>query len=84
MYLECAISTPGCGSLSSCATVTFPCLFASKLVTSERFCVKTIAVCIATGYGPDDGMIGVRFSAEAGNFFDTASRPVLGPTQPPI
>jgi hypothetical protein len=41
--------------------------------------------CIATGYGLDDRMIGVRFPARAGNFlFDTMSRSPLGPTQPPI
>jgi hypothetical protein len=43
------------------------------------------AVGIATGYGLDDG--GGRSSSpgKAKNFlFSTASRPVLGPTQPPI
>jgi hypothetical protein len=40
---------------------------------------------IATGYGLDDPIIGVRFPAEAGNFlFDIKSRPDLRSTQPPI
>jgi hypothetical protein len=43
------------------------------------------SVGIATGYGLDDRMIGIRFSARAGNFlFDTISRPAVGPTEPPI
>jgi hypothetical protein len=43
------------------------------------------SVGVATGYGLDDRMIGVRFPAGLGIFiFDTASRTALGPTQPPI
>jgi hypothetical protein len=43
------------------------------------------SVRIATGYGLDDRMIGVRFPAGAGIFlFDTMSRPALEPSQPPI
>jgi hypothetical protein len=42
------------------------------------------SVGIATGYGLDDQMIGVRFPAKAWNIlFDTVYRPTLGPTQPP-
>jgi hypothetical protein len=37
---------------------------------------------IALGYRLDD--LGVRVPARAGNVFTTASRPALGPTQPPI
>jgi len=38
----------------------------------------------ATGYGLDDRMTRVRFPEGARNFFfDTVSRPALGPTQPP-
>jgi hypothetical protein len=39
---------------------------------------------IATGYGLNDRVFGVRFPAGAGIFLDTISRPALGPTQPPI
>jgi hypothetical protein len=43
------------------------------------------AVGIATGYGLDDRGVGVRVSVGGTNFhFSTASRPALGPTQPPI
>jgi hypothetical protein len=43
------------------------------------------SVGIATDYELDDRMIGVRLPAWAENFlFDRASRPALGPTQPPI
>jgi hypothetical protein len=41
----------------------------------------------ASGYGLDDRGSTVRFPAGGGNsffFFSTASRPILGPTQPPI
>jgi hypothetical protein len=40
------------------------------------------SVRIATSYGLNDRMIGVRFPPGAGNF--TVSRPALRPTQPPI
>jgi hypothetical protein len=36
------------------------------------------------GYGLEDQGLGIRFPAEAGNSFTTASRPALGPTHPPI
>jgi hypothetical protein len=40
---------------------------------------------MATGYGLDDQIIGVRSRRALGIFlFDTVSRPVLGTTQPPI
>jgi hypothetical protein len=43
------------------------------------------SVGIATGNGLDDRMIGVRFAAGLGILLIiTASRPALGPTQPPI
>jgi hypothetical protein len=43
------------------------------------------SVGIATDYGLDDRMIGVRIPPGLGIFFfDTASRPALGPTQPLI
>jgi hypothetical protein len=43
------------------------------------------SVGIATGYVLDVRMIGVRFPAGLGIFlFDTASKPALGSTQPPI
>jgi hypothetical protein len=43
------------------------------------------SVGMATGYGLDDRVIWVRFLEGTGNFlFATASRPALGPTQPPI
>jgi hypothetical protein len=43
------------------------------------------SVSIATGYGLDNWMIGVRFPVGAGNFFfNTMSSLALGPTQPPI
>jgi hypothetical protein len=41
------------------------------------------SVCIGTGYGLDDRMIGVRFPSGAVLFY-TVSRPALGPTQPPM
>jgi hypothetical protein len=43
------------------------------------------SVSIATGYGLDDQMNGVRFPVGLGVFlFDTMFRPALGPTQPPV
>jgi hypothetical protein len=43
------------------------------------------SVGIATDYGLDDGMIGVRFPGGLGILlFDIVSRQALGPTQPPI
>jgi hypothetical protein len=43
------------------------------------------SVGIALGYGLDDWISRVRFPVGAGNFsLTTASRTVLGPTQPPI
>jgi hypothetical protein len=42
------------------------------------------SVGIALGYGMDDGGSRVRFPARAGNFFITASRTALEPTQAPI
>jgi hypothetical protein len=43
------------------------------------------SVGIATDYRLDNRMIWVRFPTGTGNFiFSTASRPALGPTQPPI
>jgi len=43
------------------------------------------SVTIVTGYGLDDGCLGVRFPAGAGKFvFSTAFRPALGHTQPAI
>jgi hypothetical protein len=43
------------------------------------------SVSIATDYGLDDRMIGVRIPAGLGIFlFDTASTPALGPTKPTI
>jgi hypothetical protein len=43
------------------------------------------SVGIATGYGLDDRMIGVRFAVELRIFlFTTRCRPALGPTQLPI
>jgi hypothetical protein len=43
------------------------------------------SVGIATGYGLDDLMVGVRFPAGVGILlFDTVSRPVLGPKQLPF
>jgi hypothetical protein len=42
-------------------------------------------VSIATDYRPEDQMIRVQIPAGAGNFsLTTASRPALGPTQPPL
>jgi hypothetical protein len=41
------------------------------------------AVGIATGYGLDGRGVGVRVPVGS-RFFSTSSRPVLGPTQPPI
>jgi hypothetical protein len=38
---------------------------------------------IATGYGLDDGMAGVRVPVGS-RIFSTSSRPALGSTQPPI
>jgi hypothetical protein len=47
--------------------------------------IRDSSDCIATGYGLDDRMIGVRFPAGLGIFlFDTASIPAVRPTQPPI
>jgi hypothetical protein len=43
------------------------------------------AVGIANGYGLDGRWVGVRFAVGASFFLlSTSSRPVLGPTQPPI
>jgi hypothetical protein len=42
------------------------------------------AVGIATGYRLDDQGVGVRVPLGARFFSSTSSRPVLGPTQPPI
>jgi hypothetical protein len=47
-------------------------------------CITDSSVGIALGYGLDDRGYRVRFPAGAGNFFITASRPVLGSTHPPI
>jgi hypothetical protein len=38
----------------------------------------------ATGYRLEDQIIGVKFLAGAGNFFDTMYRVTLEPTHPPI
>jgi hypothetical protein len=54
-------------------------------LTTEMHNSRDGSVGIATGYALDDRMIGSRFPAGLGIFlFDTVSRPVLGPTQPPI
>jgi hypothetical protein len=44
------------------------------------------SVNIVSGYGLDDRAIEVRSPAEAKGFFPvaSASRPALGPTQPPV
>jgi hypothetical protein len=42
------------------------------------------AVGIATGYGLDDRGVGVRVLLGQDFHFSMASRPALGPTQPPI
>jgi hypothetical protein len=58
-----------------------------SIIPYETECVKRwdCSVGIATDYGLDNRMIGVRIPAGAGNFlFTTASRPALGPTQPPF
>jgi hypothetical protein len=41
------------------------------------------AVDIVTGYGLDDGGVGVRVQVVS-RIFSTSSRPALGPSQPPI
>jgi hypothetical protein len=46
---------------------------------------RNSVVGIATGYGLDDRGVRVRVPVGVKNFlFSTASRPALGPTQPPI
>jgi hypothetical protein len=51
----------------------------------DSFLSRSSSVGIATGYGLDDRLIGVRFPAGLGIFFfDTMSRPALWHTQPPI
>jgi hypothetical protein len=50
-----------------------------------RFVSRASSVPVAVAYGLDNRGTGVRFSAEARDiFYSTASRPPLGPTQPPI
>jgi hypothetical protein len=54
-------------------------------VISVKFRVFSEIFLGVMGYGLDDRGSRIRFLAEAGNFpFTTASRPALGPTQPPI
>jgi hypothetical protein len=55
------------------------------IVIIARTGLAQLVVGIATGYGLDDRMIGVRFPPGVGFFlFDTVYRALLGPTQPPI
>jgi hypothetical protein len=42
------------------------------------------SVGISTGYGLDNGMVEVRFPAEAGNYSNTVYRSALGPVHPHI
>jgi hypothetical protein len=41
-------------------------------------------VSIVTGYGLDDRGVGVLVTVEVKILFSMSSRPILGPTQPPI
>jgi hypothetical protein len=55
----------------------------SLLLTKFKNCVNVVG--IATGYGLDDGEVGVPSSGVGKHFhFSTSSRPALGFTQPPI
>jgi hypothetical protein len=46
--------------------------------------VRDNAVGTATGFGLEDGWLGVRVPAGSRISFSTSSRPALGPTHPPI
>jgi hypothetical protein len=62
-----------------------------NLYIALKFCVikglgkwsRDSVVGIATGYGLDEGGVGVRVPVGS-RIFSTSSRPVPGPTQPPI
>jgi hypothetical protein len=58
---------------------TFLRIFENFVVTQEIKRIRRSSVGIATAW-----MVGVRFPAGIRDFFFTACRPALGPTQPPI